>query len=239
MPAVASTSRKPRRSPLMRSSKTRPAGPLSSLNRPLRRDLPLVHHDDVVAGVLDVGQQVRRQDQADALVVPEIAHELEHLVAPFRVHAVGRLVEEQEVGIVDERLRELDALLHARSSRSRRCGSAPRRGRRSRGPRARAASRRPPAARRAGRSRRRTRRRSCRECARRSRACSRGARGSRAARCATSSPSTVIRPSVGFTKPSSALSIVLLPAPLGPSRPTAPRAKRRGHVLERPVVRRR
>ena len=35
----------------------------------------------MVAGVFDVGQQVRRQNQVDALVVPEIAHELEHLVA--------------------------------------------------------------------------------------------------------------------------------------------------------------
>ncbi len=35
-----------------------------------------------------------------------------------------------------------------------------------------------------------------------------------------------MRPSVGLMKPSSALSIVLLPAPFGPSRPTAPRAKR-------------
>ena len=43
----------------------------------------------------------------------EVANELEHLVAALRVHAVGRLVEEQQVGIVDERLRQLDALLHA------------------------------------------------------------------------------------------------------------------------------
>ena len=33
-----------------------------------------------------------------------------------------------------------------------------------------------------------------------------------------------MRPTFGFTKPSSALSIVLLPAPLGPRSPTAPRA---------------
>ena len=38
-------------------------------DRPVRGDAALVHHDDVVAGVLDVGQQVRRQDQVDALVV--------------------------------------------------------------------------------------------------------------------------------------------------------------------------
>ena len=86
---------------------------LQLVDRPLRRDLPLVHDDDVVAGELDVGQEVRREDQADALVVAEVAHELEHLVAPLRVHAVGRLVEEQQIGIVDERLRQLDALLHA------------------------------------------------------------------------------------------------------------------------------
>src|SRR5207249_4314157 len=69
--------------------------------------------DDVVAGVLDVGQQVRRQNQVDAFVVRQIADEIEHLVAPFRVHAVGRLVEEQQIGIVNERLRQLDPLLHA------------------------------------------------------------------------------------------------------------------------------
>ena len=32
---------------------------------------------------------------------------------PLRIHAVGRLVEQQQIGIVHERLRELDALLHA------------------------------------------------------------------------------------------------------------------------------
>src|SRR4030095_14951014 len=39
---------------------------------------------------------------------------------------------------------------------------------------------------------------------------------------ATSSPSTRILPCVGTTKPSSDLIIVLLPAPFGPSSPTAP-----------------
>ena len=35
-----------------------------------------------------------------------------------------------------------------------------------------------------------------------------------------------MRPWFGLTKPSSDLSMVLLPAPFGPSRPTAPRANR-------------
>ena len=57
---------------------------------------------------------MRRDDDVDALVAGEIAHEIEHLVAPTRVHAVGRLVEEHEVRIVDQRLRQLDPLFHAR-----------------------------------------------------------------------------------------------------------------------------
>ena len=46
-------------------------------------------------------------------VVRDVAHEREHLFAPLRVHAVGRLVEQQQIGIVHQRLRQLDALLHA------------------------------------------------------------------------------------------------------------------------------
>src|SRR5689334_5451004 len=41
----------------------------------------------------------------------------------------------------------------------------------------------------------------------------------------TSRPRTRIRPAVGAMKPSSDLIIVLLPAPLGPRRPTAPIGK--------------
>ena len=42
---------------------------LQRRDRSRRRDPPLVHHDDVIAGVLDVGQQMRREDEVDALVV--------------------------------------------------------------------------------------------------------------------------------------------------------------------------
>ena len=43
--------------------------PFQLRDRPLRGDLALVHDDHVIAGELDVGQQVRRQDQVDVLVV--------------------------------------------------------------------------------------------------------------------------------------------------------------------------
>ena len=41
-----------------------------------------------------------------------------------------------------------------------------------------------------------------------------------------------MRPCVGLMKPSSALSIVLLPAPFGPSRPTRPRVEPGGDLLQ-------
>ena len=44
----------------------------------------------------------------------QVANELEHLVAPLRVHPVGRLVEEQQVRVVHQRLGQLDSLFHAR-----------------------------------------------------------------------------------------------------------------------------
>ena len=47
------------------------------------------------------------------LFAREVVHELEHFVAPLRVHAVRRLVEQEQIGIVHERLRQLDPLFHA------------------------------------------------------------------------------------------------------------------------------
>jgi hypothetical protein len=83
--------------------------PLQLVDGALCRNLALVHHDHVIARVLDVWQQMRREDQADVLVVAEIANELQHLVAALGIHAVGGLVEEEQIRIVDDRLRELDA----------------------------------------------------------------------------------------------------------------------------------
>ena len=48
------------------------------------------------------------------LLWAKIADELQHLVAPFRVQSIGRFIQEEQIGIVDQRLRELDSLFHAR-----------------------------------------------------------------------------------------------------------------------------
>ena len=91
---------------------TLPRGPFNSSMGPWVATLAVVQHDDVVARELDVRQQMRREDEVHALVVGEVADQFQHLLAALRVHAVGRFVEEQQVRIVHEGLRELDALLH-------------------------------------------------------------------------------------------------------------------------------
>ncbi|GAA3317287.1 hypothetical protein GCM10020219_038380 [Nonomuraea dietziae] len=74
---------------------------------------PPVDDDDVVADAFELTEQVRGDQDADAELGADAPDQREHLVAALRVEAVGRLVEEDQLRVVDERLRELDALLHA------------------------------------------------------------------------------------------------------------------------------
>jgi hypothetical protein len=80
----------------------------------LARDLALVEHDHLVADALDVVEQVRAEDQAHAAARGDVADQHQHLLAALRVESVRGLVEQQQLGVVHERLRELHALLHAR-----------------------------------------------------------------------------------------------------------------------------
>ena len=61
---------------------------------------------------------------------PDPADQSQHVVAGGRVQAVGRLVQQHQGGVVDQRLGELGALLHARWSSRPWAGSAPRPARR-------------------------------------------------------------------------------------------------------------
>ena len=65
------------------------------------------------ADALDLAEQVGRDDDRDPELGAGPVHELEHLVAAGRVEAVRRLVEQEQAWVVDERLGELDPLLHA------------------------------------------------------------------------------------------------------------------------------
>ena len=70
-----------------------------------------VDHHDVVAHLLHVVEQVRGHQHGDA-ERSEPSNEREHVVAPDRVEAGGRFVEQDELGIADDRLGELRALPH-------------------------------------------------------------------------------------------------------------------------------
>ena len=141
---------------------------------------------------------------------------------PAGIESVRRLVEQEQARIVDERLGELDPLLHPGRVAADRAVAllvqpdmAEDLGRT-------LAGRGPRAGRRSGRDARRRRSRSCRAAGSRAPACSRRARGSRCPRVATSRSKIVAEPAVGSSSPSRILRSVLLPAPFEPTRPTIP-----------------
>src|SRR5581483_8790631 len=72
-------------------------------------DLPLVDDDDALARLADFRQDVRAQD--DRVGARELFDQLPRFDDLLRVEAGGRFVEDQHVGVVDDCLREADALL--------------------------------------------------------------------------------------------------------------------------------
>ncbi len=70
--------------------------------------------DEEVADAFDLTEQVRGHDGRDAEFGAGAVNELQHLVPARGIEPVRRLVKEQQTRIVDERLGELDPLLHAR-----------------------------------------------------------------------------------------------------------------------------
>ena len=68
----------------------------------------LVDDDDALAGLTDLGKDVRAQD--DRVVAAELLDQPARLDDLLRVEAGGRLVEDQHLGVVEQRLREADPL---------------------------------------------------------------------------------------------------------------------------------
>ena len=60
-----------------------PARSLQRADGALRGNRALVENDHIFAGQLNIGKQVRGEDQRDLFVGGDIAHEREHLVAPL------------------------------------------------------------------------------------------------------------------------------------------------------------
>ena len=167
---------------------------------------------DPVAELLDLGQQMAREQDRDPLA-GQAADEVAHVAHAGRVEAGGRLVEQEQLRMRAGAPRRSRAAAASRASSRRPC---PRRGRAARRARA------PPRS--ASASRRRRTRRAAAGCARRSgTGRSAALRRSRRRRRAPSRPSTCgsrpkssIEPSVGLISPSSIRSDVVLPAPFGP-----------------------
>ena len=181
----------------------------------------------MVGGVLHLAHQVAG-DEHGAPLVGQRAQQFPHPADALGVQAVDRLVEQQDVGVAEQRGRDAEPLAPCRA-RSR----AP--GRRRRTPGRPARSPRPPARRAAG-------------CSARGRAGARyggpaGMPGARvdqrahpAHRAAVSSrygrPSTVAVPAVGRVRPRTQRIVVVLPEPLGPRKPVT----RPGRIVTRQVV---
>ena len=84
----------------------------NSFNVPHGLDLAAVINDHAVAHVFHVRQQMAAQD--DGLAAPgQRQDQILDLAAADGVEAGGRLVEDDQVGVVDERLGQADAALHA------------------------------------------------------------------------------------------------------------------------------
>src|SRR5882724_4150530 len=76
-----------------------------------REDLPALDEGDLVAELVRLAHVVGRQHDGDPLLAPEPGDVRADAHRHVRVEAERRLVEEEELGVVHERLRERDPLL--------------------------------------------------------------------------------------------------------------------------------
>jgi hypothetical protein len=82
------------------------------LDRPLADQLPLLHDGDPVAHHLDLAQQVR-VDKHRRPLAPAVLDDLPDLPPADRVHPVRRLVQENQLRVVEDGLGDPGPLLHA------------------------------------------------------------------------------------------------------------------------------
>ena len=112
-PARVARGRSRSRSPPSSTSTARmPVRSVKSAQRRGAQQAAGVDGHEEVADPLDLAEQVARDDDRDPELRAGPPDQREHLVAAGRVEAVGRLVEEEQPRIVDERLGQLDPLLH-------------------------------------------------------------------------------------------------------------------------------
>ncbi len=77
-----------------------------------RDHFALADEHDFVAGNLDFAEQVRIQEDGRAAVALR-ADDVTHQAAAHGIESRSRFIEEDQLGLVDQRLSEADALQHA------------------------------------------------------------------------------------------------------------------------------
>ena len=82
------------------------------MNRALCHELALADDRDAVTDLLDLVEQVAGEHDGP-VAAAQAADQRAHLDNALRVEAVGRLVEDHDLGILDQRRRDGEALLHA------------------------------------------------------------------------------------------------------------------------------
>ena len=85
--------------------------PSRSLDRARGEQPPVAHDRDRVADLLHLGQDVGAEQDRDA-GVPEVADQVPDGADPGRVEPVGGLVEDEQVGALQQRSGDREALLH-------------------------------------------------------------------------------------------------------------------------------
>ena len=85
---------------------------VSSSSEPDGREASLGENRHATAERLGVAQDVRAEEHR-APLVPQLEDQLPHLAPAERIESRHRLVEEHDLRVVDERLRDADALHHA------------------------------------------------------------------------------------------------------------------------------
>ena len=86
-------------------------------SRPCVSSLPSNITPDVAAHLVDLAEQVARDEDGGALG-GELADEVPHLAGALRVEAVGRLVEHQQVARHEQRVGDREPLAHAERVRA-------------------------------------------------------------------------------------------------------------------------
>ena len=91
-------------------------GALQRVERTLGEEPAEAHHRDVTAHLLDLGEQIARQEHRGA-IGRELSDQVADLAGSLGVHAVGRLVEDQQLTRSQQGNGESETLPHAEAVR--------------------------------------------------------------------------------------------------------------------------